>query len=167
MKIKTVTKNFLLASIVFFTFGGIAKSYGQSDLISIKAAICRELDKQEKVYNDYGSYNRIFFYKFIGEDLLQVQQFPDIIRPGKRETSDSYSITIDMSKVTGVFSNKSNYGYKCIEIIGTQYVFNTQSRYTGDYNWSDIKYETQIGLASDNKELIRLFQEWAKIATKN
>ena len=167
MKIRTVTKNFLLATIVCFTFGGIAKSYGQSDLISIKAAICDELDKEEKVYTDNGSYNRIFYYKFIDENLLQVRQFPGVIRSGERESSAEKSITIDMSKVTGIISNKTNFGYKCRALFGDEYVFNIQYKRGYDQDWTDIEYETKITLATDNKELMRLFQEWAKIATKN
>lgn len=139
----------------------------QGNLTQLKSDIIDELDKEEKVYTPSGSYNRIFYYKFIGDNLLQVRQFSGIIRSGERETSDVISITIDMTKVTGVFSNKTNFGYKCIVMYGGDYVFNIQYKNEGEYEWSDIEYKTEITLASDNKELIRLFQEWSQLQTKN
>ena len=137
----------------------------QKSLDQLKAEIGIELYKREKVYTPNGSYNMIYYNKFIGDNIIQVHQFPDIIRPGERETSDAVSITIDMTKVTGVFSNTTNFGYKCIEIIGKNEAIKIQYKYKGDYKWSDIEYKTQIALASDNKELKKLFEEYAKTAT--
>jgi hypothetical protein len=137
----------------------------QKSLDRLKLEIGIELSKGEKVYTPNGSYNRIYFNKFIGDNIIQVHQFPDIIRPGERETSDAVSVTIDMTKVTGVFSNTTNFGYKCIEIIGESNAIKIQYKYKGDYKWSDIEYKKQIALASDNKELIQLLKEYAKTAT--
>ena len=138
----------------------------QNDVYSIKNAISRELDKEEKVYTSSGSYNRIFYYKFMDDNLLQVRQFSNIIRSGERETNNVISITIDMNKVTGIFSNVTNFGYKCIEIEGLEYVLNTQYIYEGDNEWGDIIYTRNIALASDNDELIRLLKEWAELVKK-
>jgi hypothetical protein len=135
----------------------------QKSLNQLKLEIGIELSKGEKVYTPNGSYNKIYYNNFIG-NIIQVHQFPDIIRPGDRETSDAISITIDMTKVTGVFSNTTNFGYKCIEIIGENDAIKIQYKYKGDYKWSDIVYKKQIALASDNKKLIKLFEEYAKTA---
>jgi len=135
----------------------------QENLTQLKSDIIDELDKEEKVYTDNGSYNRIFYYKFIDENLLQVRQFSGVIRSGERESGDVISITIDMTKVTGVFSNKTNFGYKCLVLYGGEYVFNIQYKYQDEQDWTDIEYKTEITLATDNKELMRLFKEWSEL----
>lgn len=137
----------------------------QENLTQLKSDVIDQLSKGEKVYTPKGNYNRIYDFKILSDCILQVDQFAEPIRPGGKEYGDgAYFLrnTIDFSRVSQVESNVTNYGYKCLTFYADGQPLSQQYYDNDTHSYEDAINQSAISLATDNEQLLDLFQQWAK-----
>lgn len=142
----------------------------QESLIQLKSDVIDQLKKGEKVYTPNGNYNRIYDFKIISDCVLQVDQFAWPIKPGGKEYGDGAEFirsTIDFSNVSQVESNKTNFGYKCITLYADNKPLYKQYYDNDTHSYEDATSENAISLATDNEELLSLFEQWSKMCGGN